>query len=104
MSCGSRPADSSAVAGCAPVAPTVAASHAVADRTGRHRSSGCTCWAAGRGRTGTVLACLAVLDGVAADDAVDHVRRGYHPRAVETPWQRRYVRRFATPGPPAGEH
>jgi len=51
-----------------------------------------------------VLACLAVLDGVAADDAVDHVRRGYHPRAVETPWQRRYVRRFATPGPPAGEH
>jgi len=58
----------------------------------------------GRGRTGTVLACLAVLDGCSADDAVDHVRRGYHPRAVETPWQRRWVRRFAAAVPPAGEH
>jgi protein-tyrosine phosphatase len=50
----------------------------------------------GRGRTGTALACLAVLDGVPADRAVDFVRRHYDPRAVETPWQRRYVRRFAT--------
>jgi len=49
----------------------------------------------GRGRTGTALACLAVLDGVPPADAVASVRRGYHPRAVETPWQRRYVRRFA---------
>ncbi|MFF7412114.1 protein-tyrosine phosphatase family protein [Streptomyces lydicus] len=48
----------------------------------------------GRGRTGTALACLAVLDGVPADEAVDYVRRNYHPRAVETPWQKRYVRRF----------
>ncbi|MET8176531.1 protein-tyrosine phosphatase family protein [Streptomyces clavifer] len=48
----------------------------------------------GRGRTGTALACLAVLDGVPADGAVAHVRRHYHPRAVETPWQRRYVERF----------
>ncbi|MFH9467607.1 protein phosphatase [Streptomyces clavifer] len=48
----------------------------------------------GRGRTGTALACLAVLDGVPADEAVAHVRRNYHPRAVETPWQRRYVERF----------
>ncbi|MER6239250.1 protein-tyrosine phosphatase family protein [Streptomyces clavifer] len=48
----------------------------------------------GRGRTGTALACLAVLDGVPADEAVAHVRRHYHPRAVETPWQRRYVERF----------
>ncbi|CAM5549342.1 Protein phosphatase OS=Streptomyces rimosus subsp. rimosus (strain ATCC / DSM 40260/ JCM 4667 / NRRL 2234) OX=1265868 GN=SRIM_034620 PE=4 SV=1 [Streptomyces rimosus subsp. rimosus] len=48
----------------------------------------------GRGRTGTALACLAVLDGVPADQAVDFVRRGYDPRAVETPWQRRYVSRF----------
>jgi hypothetical protein len=51
----------------------------------------------GRGRTGTVLACLAVLDGVPAEDAVAYVRRHYHPRAVETPWQQRYVRRFAPP-------
>ncbi|WP_329170649.1 protein phosphatase [Streptomyces sp. NBC_01685] len=49
----------------------------------------------GRGRTGTALACLAVLDGVPAAEAVEYVRRNYHPRAVETPWQRRYVVRFA---------
>ncbi|MFF9274009.1 protein-tyrosine phosphatase family protein [Streptomyces griseosporeus] len=48
----------------------------------------------GRGRTGTALACLAVLDGVPAERAVDYVRAHYHRRAVETPWQRRYVRRF----------
>jgi hypothetical protein len=50
--------------------------------------------AGGRGRTGTALACLAVLDGVPAAEAVAFVRRHYHPRAVETPWQRRFVRRF----------
>jgi hypothetical protein len=49
----------------------------------------------GVGRTGTGLACLAVLDGVPAHEAVAYVRRHYHPRAVETPWQRRFVTRFA---------
>ncbi|WP_432102503.1 protein-tyrosine phosphatase family protein [Streptomyces sp. bgisy091] len=49
----------------------------------------------GRGRTGTALACLAVLDGVPADEAVAYVRRHYRRQAVETPWQRRYVSRFA---------
>ncbi|MBY8340888.1 MULTISPECIES: protein-tyrosine phosphatase family protein [Streptomyces] len=48
----------------------------------------------GRGRTGTALACLAILDGVPAEEAVDFVRRHYDRRAVETPWQKRYVRRF----------
>jgi Protein-tyrosine phosphatase len=48
----------------------------------------------GRGRTGTALACLAILDGVARGDAVSFVRRQYHRRAVETPWQRRFVTRF----------
>ncbi len=48
----------------------------------------------GRGRTGTALAALAVLDGVPPAEAVDFVRRHYHPRAVETPWQRRWVLRF----------
>lgn len=48
----------------------------------------------GRGRTGTALACIAQLAGVAPDDATAWVREHYHPRAVETPWQRRYVRRF----------
>ncbi|MGW0675392.1 protein-tyrosine phosphatase family protein [Streptomyces sp. NPDC002767] len=48
----------------------------------------------GRGRTGTALACLAVLDGLPPDRAVAFVRDGYDRHAVETPWQRRYVRRF----------
>jgi rhodanese/phosphatase family protein len=48
----------------------------------------------GRGRTGTALACLAVIDGVPADRAVAFVRQHYDPHAVETPWQRRYVRRW----------
>ncbi|MGI5238197.1 phosphatase domain-containing protein [Dactylosporangium sp. CA-139066] len=50
----------------------------------------------GRGRTGTALACIAVLDGVRAGEAVAYVRRHYHPHAVETPWQRRYVERFSS--------
>jgi hypothetical protein len=48
----------------------------------------------GRGRTGTALACVAVLDGVPAGEAVDFVRLHYDRRAVETPWQRRFVRAF----------
>lgn len=51
----------------------------------------------GLGRTGTALACLAVIDGVPAREAVAYVRERYHPRAVETPWQRRYIARFQTP-------
>lgn len=50
--------------------------------------------AGGRGRTGTALACLAVLDGVPAGEAVGFVREHYDPRAVEAPWQRRFVLRF----------
>ncbi|MFJ6699004.1 protein phosphatase [Streptomyces sp. NPDC091272] len=50
--------------------------------------------AGGRGRTGTALACLAVLDGVPPRDAVRYVRAHYDRRAVETPWQKRYVRHF----------
>ncbi|CAM5264968.1 Protein phosphatase OS=Streptomyces alboniger OX=132473 GN=CP975_21870 PE=4 SV=1 [Streptomyces alboniger] len=52
----------------------------------------------GRGRTGTALACIAVLDGVPAAEAVAYVRAKYDRRAVETPWQRRYVQRFADRG------
>jgi len=50
----------------------------------------------GRGRTGTALACLAVLDGLSGPDAVAYVREHYDRRAIETPWQRRYVNRFRT--------
>jgi hypothetical protein len=56
------------------------------------------CWG-GRGRTGTALASLAVLDGVPPGEAVRYVRERYDRQAVETLWQRGYVRRFA---PPAG--
>jgi len=52
--------------------------------------------AGGRGRTGTALACIAVLDGVPAHQAVAFVREHYDVRAVETPWQRRYVGRIWT--------
>jgi hypothetical protein len=48
----------------------------------------------GRGRTGTALACLAIIDGIPATAAADYVRQHYDPRAVETPWQRRYVSHF----------
>ena len=46
----------------------------------------------GIGRTGTALAALAILDGLSAQAAVSWVRARYHPRAVETPWQRRWLR------------
>jgi protein-tyrosine phosphatase len=48
----------------------------------------------GNGRTGTALACMAVLDGVPAGEAVAYVRAGYAKTAVETPWQKLFVRRF----------
>lgn len=50
----------------------------------------------GRGRTGTALACLTVLDGVPPAEAGEYVREHHDLRAVETPWQRRYVARFGT--------
>ena len=49
----------------------------------------------GVGRTGTALAALVVLDGLPPDRAVAWVRAGYHRRAVETPWQRRWLRSVA---------
>ncbi len=45
----------------------------------------------GVGRTGTALAAMAVLNGLPAPDAMAWVRGIYHPRAVETPWQRRWL-------------
>jgi hypothetical protein len=49
---------------------------------------------AGVGRTGTVIACLAVLAGLSPAEAIAWTRANYHRRAVETPWQRRWVARF----------
>lgn len=45
----------------------------------------------GVGRTGTALALLAVMAGLPAGSAVAWVRDSYHPRAVETPGQRRWL-------------
>jgi protein-tyrosine phosphatase len=51
----------------------------------------------GTGRTGTALACIAILDGVPVDEAVGYVRAHYRPRAVETSAQERFVRDFGSP-------
>jgi hypothetical protein len=49
----------------------------------------------GTGRTGTALACLAVLDGLPQEEAVAFVRAGYRAHAVETRSQVDFVHRFA---------
>ncbi|MGC5224304.1 protein-tyrosine phosphatase family protein [Micromonospora sp. DT81.3] len=53
------------------------------------------CCAGGTGRTGAGLAVLAALAGVEPDRAVAWVREHYRARAVETPWQERWVVRAA---------
>jgi hypothetical protein len=57
-------------------------------RAGERVEVGC---GGGVGRTGTVIACLAVLDGLDPAAGVEWTRQHYHRRAVETPWQRRWV-------------
>jgi hypothetical protein len=49
----------------------------------------------GSGRTGTVLACMAVLAGVPQAEAVAWVRGAYRPQAVETAEQEAWVAWFA---------
>jgi hypothetical protein len=49
----------------------------------------------GHGRTGTVLACMAVLAGVPPAEAVEWVRSTYCPRAVQEPAQQYWVERWA---------
>lgn len=48
----------------------------------------------GHGRTGSALACLAVLTGTPPDGAVDWVRANYCPDAVETNEQRAFVENY----------
>jgi hypothetical protein len=62
------------------------------ERAGRQRVE--VACRGGTGRTGTALACLAVLDGLPADRAVGYVREHYRSRAVETRGQRAFVGRF----------
>jgi protein-tyrosine phosphatase len=49
----------------------------------------------GHGRTGTVLACMAILAGVPADAAVEWVRSTYCRRAVQEPSQQYWIDRFS---------
>ncbi|MBK0870629.1 protein phosphatase [Saccharopolyspora sp. HNM0986] len=49
----------------------------------------------GFGRTGTALACLVAMDGPSEHDPISYVRENYSKRAVETPWQKRFVGRFS---------
>jgi hypothetical protein len=60
-------------------------------REGQRVEMGCL---GAHGRTGTALACLAVLAGVEADQAVDWVRSHYCQKAVETPQQAEFVTQF----------
>jgi protein-tyrosine phosphatase len=48
----------------------------------------------GLGRTGTVLACMAILAGVDPAESVAWVRRHYRPEAVETAEQEAWVAWF----------
>ena len=49
----------------------------------------------GHGRTGTVLACMAILVGVPAAEAVTWVRAAYCPRAVQEPAQQYWIDRYS---------
>lgn len=53
------------------------------------------CCYGGKGRTGTILSCMAVLAGVPTDAAVEWVRVNYSPKAVERDAQRHWVEWFA---------
>ena len=60
----------------------------------------------GAGRTGTVIACMAVLAGHPTVDVVRWTRQHYRQRAVETFGQRRWITWFAThhPGASSDRH
>jgi hypothetical protein len=60
-------------------------------QAGEHVEIGCY---GAHGRTGTAMACLAILCGEAPDDAVDWIRASYCERAVETELQEAFVRDF----------
>jgi hypothetical protein len=62
-------------------------------RRGERVEVGCL---GGHGRTGTALACLAIIDGQPPASAVEWVRTNYCERAVETPEQEAFARAFRT--------
>lgn len=56
----------------------------------------------GIGRTGTAIAAIAVIAGIPREDAISWARSNYTRRAVETPWQRRWIRALDLPDPAPG--
>ena len=79
-----------------PTEPEVAAGQ-ITDAFGRAQRGelvevGCL---GGSGRTGTVLACMAVIAGVQPAEEVPWVRAAYRPEAVETAEQEAWVQWFA---------
>jgi protein-tyrosine phosphatase len=60
-------------------------------RAGQRVEIGCY---GGHGRTGTALACLAILCGQSQGEAVEWVRTAYCERAVETAEQEAFARNF----------
>ncbi|HEY3941935.1 MAG TPA: protein-tyrosine phosphatase family protein [Acidimicrobiales bacterium] len=74
-------------------APVVAALGSLLERARRGECPEVGCLG-GHGRTGTALACLAVLSGVPPDEAVGWIRARYCPSAVETADQEAFVLRF----------
>lgn len=76
-------------------APVVEALESLLDRAreGQRVEIGCY---GGHGRTGTALACLAILCGQSPDDAVSWVRARYCERAVETDEQEAFARNLTS--------
>ncbi|GLF97068.1 protein-tyrosine phosphatase family protein [Streptomyces yaizuensis] len=56
------------------------------------------CCGGGIGRTGTALSVICVFEGMDPQEAVTWVRKNYHSRAVEVPWQRRFIRQAFAAG------
>ena len=66
-----------------------------------YRKAQAGCWVevgciGGHGRTGTALACMAVLSGMTAHEALKHIRSVYCHRAIERKEQEWYVSWFET--------
>lgn len=73
----------------------IAARAVIADLYARLGEQRCeVACAGGRGRTGTVLAALAILDGLSPEAAIEWIRERYTPQAVESPFQVRFLKKF----------
>ena len=62
-------------------------------RSGQAIEVGCH---AGNGRTGCIIACMAILAGTPANDAVEWTRSNYCLHAIDTSEQERWVEAFSS--------